>query len=363
MRSTRSTGRSRPRRCSETGSGAARARPSSSTWPAASARTSPCSRRVRTRCSARRFSSSAPTTRSSRSSCRPIASATVNAWRNKFPPTAGRTRLLHRHGAGFVRDPSAHRRAPAGLGRALRARRLRHRRDHGGAGPRRAGLGIRACARSADRRGHQRRQRRRGRVHRRPARWSTAASSTALTSDEGKRRIVERLCELRRGETSVQYKLRDWLISRQRYWGPPIPIIHCPKDGPVAVPEDGSARAASRGGGLSPRGTGVSPLAMVEEWVNVPCPKCGEPARRETDVSDTFLDSSWYFLRYPSTDFDDVAFDAERDRHVAAGRHVHRRQRARGAPSALRALRHARAPRRWASSRCPSRSRGSARTA
>jgi leucyl-tRNA synthetase len=133
-----------------------------------------------------------------------------------------------------------------------------------------------------------------------------------LPSEEGGKRIVERLSELRRGETSVQYKLRDWLISRQRYWGPPIPIIHCPKDGPVAVPEEDLPVLLPEVQDFRPRGTGASPLALVEDWVNVPCPKCGEPARRETDVSDTFLDSSWYFLRYPSTDFDDIAFDPER---------------------------------------------------
>ena len=132
------------------------------------------------------------------------------------------------------------------------------------------------------------------------------------TSDDGKRRIVERLSELRRGQPSVQYKLRDWLISRQRYWGPPIPIIHCPKDGPVAVPEEDLPVLLPDVEDFRPRGTGLSPLATVEEWVNVPCPKCGEPARRETDVSDTFLDSAWYHLRYPSTDFDDVPFDKER---------------------------------------------------
>jgi leucyl-tRNA synthetase len=133
-----------------------------------------------------------------------------------------------------------------------------------------------------------------------------------LTADEGKRRIVERLTALHRGETSVQFKLRDWLISRQRYWGPPIPIIHCSNDGPVAVPVEDLPVLLPEVEDFRPRGTGRSPLATVEEWVNVQCPRCGGPARRETDVSDTFLDSSWYFLRYPSTDFDDVAFDKER---------------------------------------------------
>jgi leucyl-tRNA synthetase len=133
-----------------------------------------------------------------------------------------------------------------------------------------------------------------------------------LPAEEGKRRIVEKLVELRRGEASVQYKLRDWLISRQRYWGPPIPIIHCPDDGPVPVPEEDLPVLLPDLEDFRPRGTGVSPLATVEDWVNVPCPKCGKPARRETDVSDTFLDSGWYFLRYPSTDLDDVAWDPER---------------------------------------------------
>ncbi|MGH7687191.1 MAG: leucine--tRNA ligase [Candidatus Dormibacteria bacterium] len=133
-----------------------------------------------------------------------------------------------------------------------------------------------------------------------------------LASEEGKLAVVRRLQELGRGEPSVQYKLRDWLISRQRYWGPPIPIIHCPNDGPVAVPEEDLPVLLPELDDFRPTGTGVSPLATVEDWVNVTCPECGGPARRETDVSDTFLDSAWYFLRYPSTDFDDVAFDGER---------------------------------------------------
>jgi leucyl-tRNA synthetase len=133
-----------------------------------------------------------------------------------------------------------------------------------------------------------------------------------VSSAEGGRRIVEMLGAQGRGESTVRYKLRDWLISRQRYWGPPIPIIHCNQCGPVPVPEDQLPVLLPEVEDFRPQGTGVSPLALVDDWVNVPCPTCGREARRETDVSDTFLDSAWYFLRYPSTDFDDVAWDPER---------------------------------------------------
>jgi leucyl-tRNA synthetase len=135
-----------------------------------------------------------------------------------------------------------------------------------------------------------------------------------LPSDTARRRIVERLENTMRGEATITYRLRDWLISRQRYWGPPIPIIHCTKDGQVPVPDDQLPVLLPEVDDFRPTGTGVSPLASVEDWVNVTCPRCGGPARRETDVSDTFVDSSWYYLRYPSTDFDDVAFDPERTR-------------------------------------------------
>jgi leucyl-tRNA synthetase len=135
---------------------------------------------------------------------------------------------------------------------------------------------------------------------------------TGLPSEQGKQRVVARLAEQGRGEPAVQYRLRDWLISRQRYWGPPIPVIHCGSCGPVPVPEDQLPVLLPDVEDFKPIGTGRSPLASVESWVNVGCPQCGGPARRETDVSDTFLDSSWYFLRYPSTDFDDVPFDPTR---------------------------------------------------
>jgi leucyl-tRNA synthetase len=113
------------------------------------------------------------------------------------------------------------------------------------------------------------------------------------------------------GRRTVQYRLRDWLISRQRYWGPPIPIIHCVRCGPVAVPEDQLPVLLPDMQDWLPRGTGSSPLAEVASFVNTVCPSCGEAARRETDVSDNFLDSAWYFLRYPSSTDDDRPFDPE----------------------------------------------------
>jgi leucyl-tRNA synthetase len=113
------------------------------------------------------------------------------------------------------------------------------------------------------------------------------------------------------GESRVNFRLHDWCISRQRYWGPPIPIIYCDACGPVPVPEKDLPVVLPRVEDFKPDLSGVSPLARVESWYVTTCPECGAKARRETDVSDTFLDSGWYFLRYPSTDFDDRPFDKE----------------------------------------------------
>ncbi len=133
-----------------------------------------------------------------------------------------------------------------------------------------------------------------------------------LPSDEAKRAVVAWLAEAGTAQPRVTYRLRDWLISRQRYWGPPIPIIYCPKDGIVPVPEDQLPVLLPEVEDFHPTGTGKSPLTSVPSFVNTTCPICGGPAERETDVSDTFLDSSWYFLRYPCTEWNDRPFDPER---------------------------------------------------
>lgn len=130
-----------------------------------------------------------------------------------------------------------------------------------------------------------------------------------LTVDEGKHAIVEWLAARGTATPVTQYRLHDWCISRQRYWGPPIPIIHCGACGPVPVPEQDLPVILPNIADFKPDDSGVSPLARHAEWYHVACPQCGKEARRETDVSDTFLDSAWYFLRYPSVGHDDVPFD------------------------------------------------------
>ncbi|MEO8200850.1 MAG: leucine--tRNA ligase [Gemmatimonadota bacterium] len=122
-------------------------------------------------------------------------------------------------------------------------------------------------------------------------------------------RVEEMLEAKGAGNGVVNYRLHDWCISRQRYWGPPIPIIYCDACGTVPVPEKDLPVILPPIDDFRPDDSGVSPLARHEEWYYVPCPACGKRARRETDVSDTFLDSSWYYLRYPSSDLDDRPFD------------------------------------------------------
>jgi leucyl-tRNA synthetase len=131
-----------------------------------------------------------------------------------------------------------------------------------------------------------------------------------LASDDAKQKIIEKVEQAGSGERRVTYRLRDWLISRQRYWGAPIPIVYCDTHGAQAVPEDQLPVVLPFVEEFRPTGTDESPLAQVESFAQTTCPECGGPARRETDVSDTFLDSSWYFLRYPSTEFDSIPFDA-----------------------------------------------------
>ena len=132
-----------------------------------------------------------------------------------------------------------------------------------------------------------------------------------LPVDEAKRAIVDDLAVKGLAERQVNYRLHDWCISRQRYWGPPIPVIHCKECGPVPVPDEDLPVALPHVDDFRPDVSGVSPLARVRDWYETPCPSCGADGVRETDVSDTFLDSAWYFLRYPSTDFDDRPFDEE----------------------------------------------------
>ena len=123
--------------------------------------------------------------------------------------------------------------------------------------------------------------------------------------------VVEQLNADGLGKAAVNYRLRDWLISRQRYWGTPIPIVHCDSCGEVPVPDDQLPVRLPDAEGLDLKPKGQSPLAAASDWVNVPCPRCAAPAKRDTDTMDTFVDSSWYFLRYLSVNKTDGPFDVD----------------------------------------------------
>ncbi|CAN5132441.1 leucine--tRNA ligase [soil metagenome] len=131
-----------------------------------------------------------------------------------------------------------------------------------------------------------------------------------LGVDDAKRRMIEWLEEQESGKGTVTYRLRDWLISRQRYWGTPIPIIYCPEHGSVPVPEDDLPVLLPEDAEFMP--TGESPLKLDPDFYNTECPVCGGPATRETDTMDTFMDSSWYWYRYLSPHYEDGPFDQER---------------------------------------------------
>ena len=121
---------------------------------------------------------------------------------------------------------------------------------------------------------------------------------TGLNSEEAIKKITNWLAERKIGGLQINYKLRDWIFSRQHYWGEPIPIIHCPKCGVVAVPENDLPVELPYVKKYQPTGTGESPLAQCEDWLKVKCPKCGGPGRRETDTMPNWAGSSWYYLRY-----------------------------------------------------------------
>lgn len=135
-----------------------------------------------------------------------------------------------------------------------------------------------------------------------------------LPSESARGAITRWLQEGGKGKAAVNYRLHDWCISRQRYWGPPIPIIHCERCGAVPVPEKDLPVKLPYVRHFRPDESGVGPLARSQAFTSVKCPRCGGKARRETDVSDTFLDSAWYFLRYPSTDYDRVPLHKGRTR-------------------------------------------------
>ena len=156
---------------------------------------------------------------------------------------------------------------------------------------------------------------------------TSSGAFDGLTCAEGRKKILEALSQKGAGGAKVNYRLRDWLISRQRYWGAPIPIVYCEHCGEVPVPEEQLPVELPYDVEFKP--DGKSPLAKCESFVNTVCPKCGKPAKRDVDTLDTFVCSSWYFLRYPDSKNDKAPFDTARidkllpvDKYVGGAEHA-----------------------------------------
>lgn len=154
-------------------------------------------------------------------------------------------------------------------------------------------------------------------------RLMNSGSLNGLSKTNAIRRAIEILEERGLGRAAKNYRLRDWLISRQRYWGTPIPIVHCEQCGEVPVPESELPVRLPDVAGLDLRPKGSSPLGAADDWARVACPNCGGEARRDSDTMDTFVDSSWYFLRYLNPNDDDRAFDpAEAEKWMPVDQYV-----------------------------------------
>lgn len=149
-------------------------------------------------------------------------------------------------------------------------------------------------------------------LHRDKYKLANSGEFNGLDFNDGRQRILDKLVELGAAKTKVQYRLRDWIFSRQHYWGEPIPIIHCPEHGAVPVPDGQLPVELPVIQDYEPTDDGKSPLSQVEDWVNVPCPECGQPAKRETDTMPNWAGSSWYYLRYYDAHNDQAFADAKK---------------------------------------------------